>query len=132
MMVSRPCNMIPGSRPRRLATMSHKLPTLLTAVLILSVMAAGTQYTTSARTTQKTLISTVTPFLHVTQPLHSNGCFYCFTVLVSCKYTTVLAASLNISRRNKSQSGGKCTRNVSGQKLMEYPPLPSDFDIGHV
>jgi hypothetical protein len=49
--------MLPGSRPRRLATISHQPPTLLTAELTLN--AQSTPYVAPARTAYKTPLPTV-------------------------------------------------------------------------
>jgi hypothetical protein len=52
-------------------------------------MAAAHRYIASARTAQITPLPTVTPLLHVTEPLPSNGGFFVFTVLAFSKYTTI-------------------------------------------
>jgi hypothetical protein len=44
-------------------------------------MAAGTHYIALGQTTQKTVVQTIAPLLHVTKPLPSNACFSGYMVL---------------------------------------------------
>jgi hypothetical protein len=75
-----------GLHSHRLVAISHYPPTLLDCL----VMAAAPHYVALAQSTQKTVLPTVTPLLHVTQPLLSKGLFSSSTVLVMRKYATIL------------------------------------------
>jgi hypothetical protein len=88
-------------------------------------MAAGPLYIASARTAQKTQFPTVTPLLHIKQPLPSNGCFSVSTVHPLSIYGTIfyilkliqLLISLTVSQ-SKLASDEMSFRGVAGSSSV--------------
>jgi hypothetical protein len=92
--------LLPGSRPRRLATISHQPPTLLTAVSRLS--RNGSWSSLYILGTDGTVL-TVTPLLRVTQPSPINGCFSGSRVLALSKYADLFGEIISVYRNNHTK-----------------------------
>jgi hypothetical protein len=79
---------LPGSRPRRLAAISHQPPTLLTAVSRLSRNGSWSSLYSLGTDETEITASNSTPLLRVIQPLPINGGFSGATVRGLRKHAT--------------------------------------------